>query len=154
MLCTVSRSDMACANAASVNRGPAGLNILAVDDDPAITHLAELALRKNHHQVETASSGEQALTRLADQAFDLVLTDLRLGPGMNGWQLAAEVRQRWPSVRVVLVTAWGPAIDAPAAPHSGVDAVLAKPFAVAGLRDLVARMAADIDSQRDGAGGT
>ena len=56
-----------------------------------------------------------------------------MGPGMNGWELAAEVRQRWPAVRFVLATGWGAAIDPVEARSKGVQAVLAKPYLVAEL---------------------
>lgn len=55
----------------------------------------------------TATSGEQALERLAADPFDVVISDVGMGPGMNGWELAAEVRRRWPHMRLVLATGWG-----------------------------------------------
>jgi DNA-binding NtrC family response regulator len=139
---------------ASVDDRQSGLNILAVDADPAINQLTALILSKDDHQVEAVNSAEQALTRLTDQSFDMVMTGVRLGAGISGWQLAAEVRQRWPSMRIVLMTAWEPSIDTPLALHPAhVDAVVAKPYAVNGLRGLVARIASEINQQRDGAGG-
>ena len=60
-----------------------------------------------------------------------------MGPGMNGWELAAEVRRRWPHVRLVLATGWGAAIDPAEARTKGIDAVLAKPYQPADVQKLL-----------------
>ena len=85
-------------------------------------------LRPFRHSVTTASSGEEALARLATEQFDLVLSDLGLGSGMSGWDLAARVGERWPEVRFILATGWGASIDADEARSKGISAVLAKPY--------------------------
>jgi CheY-like chemotaxis protein len=146
MLPAVSPADVA---PACIDGRQSGLNILAVDDDPAMSRMTALMLRKHDHRVEAVTSAEQALRRLAQQAFDVLMTDLRPSAGINGLQLAARVRQRWPSMRIVLVTGWGPAIDTPESQRRDLDAVLVKPYAGARLRNLVAGLAADIDRQRE-----
>jgi CheY-like chemotaxis protein len=70
---------------------------------------------------------------LADQTFDVVVSDMGMGAGMNGWELAAAVRSRWPEIRFMLATGWGAAIDAGEARAKGVEAVLAKPYLAADL---------------------
>jgi two-component system NtrC family sensor kinase len=95
-------------------------------------------LRPYRHAVVTANSGEEALTQLVAQPFDLVLSDLGLATGMSGWDLAARVRERWPSVRFVLATGWGAVIDPDEARTRGVDAILAKPFHPDDLVQLIA----------------
>ena len=117
------------------------MRILAIDDEPALARMVKLILSKQGHTVETATSGEAGLALLADQPFDLVITDLGLGDGQTGWQVAEEVRKSWPSVRVVLATGWGAGIDPAEARERGVDAVLAKPYAPHELRQLVAALA-------------
>jgi len=52
-----------------------------------------------------------AVERLTEQEFDVVVSDLGMGAGMNGWELASTVRHRWPAVRFILATGWGAAID-------------------------------------------
>jgi CheY-like chemotaxis protein len=61
-----------------------------------------------------------------------------MGAGMNGWELAAVVRQRWPALRFVLATGWGAAIDPAEARRRGVEAVIAKPYRLADLQKAIA----------------
>ena len=104
------------------------LRILAVDDELMMTRAVARMLRPTGHVVTVAASGEEALKTLAAQRFDVVVSDLGMGTGMNGWELAEAVRQRWPSVRFVLATGWGAGIDPDDAQARGVDAILSKPF--------------------------
>jgi CheY-like chemotaxis protein len=104
------------------------LRVLAVDDEPAMTKAVVRMLRAGGHAVSVAESGEGALEQLAASAFDVVVSDMGMGPGMNGWELAAAVKGRWPGVRFVLATGWGAAIDPDEARLKGVHAVLAKPY--------------------------
>jgi PAS domain S-box-containing protein len=123
------------------------LRILAVDDEPALARMVALLLKKQGHQVEVATSGESALELLQQQEFDLVITDLGLGSGLNGWQLAEQVAQRWPGIRIALATGWGAGIDPAAARERGVHAVVAKPYTAETLRSVVGRIAGEL---RDG----
>jgi PAS domain S-box-containing protein len=114
------------------------LRILAVDDEPAITRALSRLLRPMGHVVTTAESAEQALERLDVDAFDVIVSDLGMGAGMNGWELADQVRQRWPTTTFVLATGWGASIDAAEARVRGVDAVLAKPYLPSDLEPILA----------------
>jgi signal transduction histidine kinase len=104
------------------------LRILLAEDDPRLADMTSLMLRRQGHRVTAAASGEEALVRLRAERFDALVTDLGLGQGMNGWELARQARQGWPRTRIVLVTGWGRGIDPAAARAAGVQAVLAKPF--------------------------
>ena len=79
---------------------PAHLRLLAVDDEPSMTRAIVRMLRPAGHHVTVAASGEEALERLAAEAFDIVVSDLGMGGGMNGWDLAATVKRRWPEASV------------------------------------------------------
>jgi CheY-like chemotaxis protein len=99
-------------------RTPAGrleplalLRILAVDDEPMMTKAVVRMLKPAGHLVSVAASGEEALAKLAEQTFDVVLSDMGMGAVMNGWEFADVVKSRWPSVRFVLATGWGAALD-------------------------------------------
>ena len=114
------------------------LRILAVDDEPALGQMVEMMLGHLGHSVVIATSGEDALERLERQPFDLVLSDVGMGEGMNGWQLAEIVRQRWPRVRFLLATGWGAQIDPQQARERGVEAVLSKPYRSGDLQRIIA----------------
>jgi signal transduction histidine kinase/ActR/RegA family two-component response regulator len=122
----------------SATRGP--LRILAIDDEPALARMVRLILSKHGHHVEMATSGEEGLACLERQPFDLVITDLGLGSGLTGWQVAEHVRARWPQIQVVLATGWGAAIDEAEARQRGVASVISKPYSAEHLRSMVARL--------------
>jgi signal transduction histidine kinase/ActR/RegA family two-component response regulator len=105
-----------------------GLRVLVVDDEPQLTRVAALILGREGHDVTTAASGEAALERVREERFDVLVSDVSMGAGMNGWELARRVRQRCPGMRIVLATGYGAAIDPAEAARRGVDAVVAKPY--------------------------
>ena len=100
--------------------------------------MASLALTQQGHQVEVARSGEEALEKLQQRPVDLVISDLGMGAGMNGWELAEQVRSRYPGVRFALATGWGAQIDPEEAKALGICAVLPKPYRLADMRRLAA----------------
>jgi PAS domain S-box-containing protein len=116
------------------------LRILAVDDEPDIANMVSLMLQPYGHRMAVATSGEEALERLAVEPFDLVISDVGMGARMNGWELAERVRSEFPAVRLVLATGWGAEIDQDEARARGVDAVVSKPFRIADLQRVVAAL--------------
>jgi signal transduction histidine kinase/ActR/RegA family two-component response regulator len=133
----------AAATPAAVASAPRTRRILAVDDEPSLRQLIPRLLGQDGHYVAVAASGEEALTYLEREAaeghpFDLVISDLGMGPGMNGWDLADQVRRRFPAVRFTLATGWGEQIDSETARERGVLAVLSKPYRLKDLKRLVA----------------
>ncbi len=82
-----------------------GLRILVADDDLGIaTSLAEL-LRAEGCEVETASDGERALELMGKSRFDLLLSDVVM-PKMDGHELFTHVRERWPDLPILMMTAF------------------------------------------------
>ncbi|WP_205854720.1 hybrid sensor histidine kinase/response regulator [Piscinibacter defluvii] len=79
--------------------------ILVVDDEPEIGALLRELLESAGHMVMLAASGQEALERLSTQAFDVVLTDLKM-PGMDGPTLYREIARRDPALaqRVIAMT--------------------------------------------------
>jgi hypothetical protein len=73
------------------------LRILVVDYEPGITRAVARMLKRSSQLVGVAASGEQTLEKLAEQAYDAVVSDIGMGGGMNGWELAQAVRDRWPT---------------------------------------------------------
>jgi CheY-like chemotaxis protein len=115
------------------------LRVLAVDDEPMITRAVVRMLKPSGHVVSVAGSGEEALEKLAEHDFDVVVSDMGMGAGMNGWELAEAVRSRWPSIRFLLATGWGAALDPAEARTRGVEAVLSKPYHPTELLEALAR---------------
>jgi CheY-like chemotaxis protein len=76
------------------------MNILVVDDDPAIYHVLERVLRKEGHNPMWAGSGHYAVRLLCTEKIDLVLLDMNLGPGMSGYDVA-RVKKHDPKLRAI-----------------------------------------------------
>ena len=82
-----------------------GLNVLLVEDESEVRAVVHNFLDTLGCKVTTASTAEQALLTLGQEAmFDLLLTDVALGAGMRGSQLAAHARQRFPALAVLLMS--------------------------------------------------
>ena len=77
--------------------GPVPLRMLVVDDDQNFCEALSIMLSQDGHRTTTAASAEEALGRLRHEEFDVLLTDYLL-TGMNGEQLIARVRERWPEL--------------------------------------------------------
>ena len=83
------------------------MRILVVDDEARVGDLLRRDLADRGHAVESVTSSKQALERLAaEPGFELVVTDMRMAPP-DGLQLLAEIKQRWPGIEVLLMTAYG-----------------------------------------------
>jgi CheY-like chemotaxis protein len=122
-------------------QAPRGLRVLAVDNEPLMTRAVVCMLRPSGHLVSVAESGEDALEQLAGQPFDVVVSDIGMGAGMNGWELAETVKRRWPNTRFLLATGWAAELKAGEAQSKGVEAILGKPYRHVELLDALARPA-------------
>jgi CheY-like chemotaxis protein len=110
------------------------MKILLVDDEPSVRAIVAELLELDGHTVVEAASGADGLALLAiDASVELVLTDVGM-PRMNGWALAREVKARYPSVRVGLITGYGATEPSDPAQGSLVDFIIAKPLTDESLR--------------------
>lgn len=89
------------------NRGPRGplRRILLVDDEPDIASVIKLGLHKKGYQVDAYTDPKVALDNFRPEHYDLVLSDVRM-PGMNGLELAYELKKRDPEICIVFLTAY------------------------------------------------
>ena len=88
-----------------VDRMPAP-RILIVDDEPSIVALLRLVLEGENYEVETAASGAEAIRKLAEQSFELVLTDLRMETPTAGFEVVRSARRNFPDMPVAVLTAF------------------------------------------------
>jgi CheY-like chemotaxis protein len=110
------------------------MRILLVDDEPSVRAIVAELLELEGHTVVQAENGPDGLAMLAtDAGVQLVLADVGM-PRMNGWTLAREVRARYPTVRVGLITGYGATGPSDPAERSVVDFVIAKPITEESLR--------------------
>jgi CheY-like chemotaxis protein len=85
---------------------PPGLRVMLVEDDPEVRKVVHTFLSTLGCRVVAASNAEQALMSMESDAapFDLLLSDIALGPGMRGTRLAAEAQQRFPDLAILLMS--------------------------------------------------
>lgn len=132
--------------------------VLFVDDEPHVLAALKQALRKSELVIETATSGEEALERLAHAPVDVVVSDERM-PGTQGSELLTVVRAADPSTIRILLTGQA-SVEAAirAVNEAGVHRFLTKPcppqVLLAAIRELVAARNADRQARRAAAGPT
>lgn len=111
--------------------------LLVVDDDPVVGASFNRVLSGKGYLVVSAENGHEALARLQSERFDAVFTDLRM-PGMDGLQVAEEVRAAQPWTPVVIVTGYGSPASEARARAAGVSGFLQKPLSPEMIEDSAA----------------
>jgi DNA-binding response OmpR family regulator len=109
--------------------------ILLVDDEPAILDAVGYALRSEGYDIESATDGEDALTRALEEAFDLVVLDLRL-PRLSGTEVCRRLREA-SDVPILMLTARDAEVDRVLGLEVGADDYVTKPFSMAELLSRV-----------------
>ena len=112
--------------------------VLVVDDDPVVGKSFNRVLSGKGYIVVTAEDGYDALTKLQNETYDAVFTDLRM-PGMNGLEVAERVKARQPWTPVVIVTGYGSRTSEERARAAGVSDFLHKPLSPEMIEDSAAR---------------
>ena len=105
--------------------------ILIVDDDPSVTASLALLLKQNGYASRAASSPDKALAALASDSFLLVLQDMNFSlatGGDEGLALLDRIRERYPYLPVILITAWGSIPLAVAGMRAGAADFITKPW--------------------------
>ncbi|WP_029921627.1 sigma-54-dependent transcriptional regulator [Nevskia soli] len=107
--------------------------ILIVDDEEKMRRVLEIMLQRMGHQVGSAENGEDALQKLEDASYDLVISDLRM-PGIDGAELLGRLREAGNDVPFIIVTAHGSIESAVAAMKNGANDYLLRPFDIETLK--------------------
>ena len=114
--------------------------VLLVEDDRALREALADTLCLGGHDYRTVDCAEAALVALTEESFGLVVSDVNM-PGMDGHQLLAQIRSRYPQLPVLLMTAFGAVERAVDAIRQGAADYLVKPFEPRTLLELVAKQA-------------
>jgi len=117
--------------------------ILVVDDDAAVRDTMAAVMMRVGHSVDVAANGREALAFLEGAACDIILCDLKM-PEMDGAELYAQIRDRWPALLGRLLFVSGSAAMPEYADflRTAQPFILPKPFAIAHLEEAVRRMLA------------
>lgn len=113
--------------------------ILVVDDEKNIRITIAYSLEQMKIPVETAADGQEALQKLRSGKFRLVFLDLRM-PGMDGMELLRIIKEEWPDIRVVIITAHGSISSAVEAMKIGAVDFIQKPFSQGEICELASRL--------------
>ncbi|MGI9103990.1 MAG: sigma-54-dependent transcriptional regulator [Terriglobales bacterium] len=112
--------------------------ILVVDDEPSMLRYLQTLLEVESYRVDTASSGEQALERLqAGSSPDLVLLDVLMPGGIDGLQTLEQIRERYPQMKVVMLSCVSDTRKVVQAIRLGAQDYLTKPFQKAELEIVI-----------------
>ena len=123
-----------------------GVQILVIEDEPAILDFVVRGLRSEGFRVEAALDGAEGERLALANGFDLVILDLML-PGRPGMEILRSLRERHPSTPVILLTARDRVEDRVAGLDAGATDYMVKPFA---YTELVARVRAHLRTAEHG----
>jgi len=114
--------------------------ILVVDDEPQIRRVMRATLTANGYEVSDARSGDEALEKLSEERFDLILLDVNM-PGMSGLEACRLMRrgESTPEVAIIMLTVRNAETDKVEALDAGADDYVVKPFSTP---ELLARIRA------------
>ncbi|HWN71910.1 MAG TPA: response regulator [Haliangium sp.] len=118
---------------------PTEPTVLIIDDNMEMAANLQEILEDEGVRVDVAQDGYQALTKLDENGFDLVITDIRM-PGMSGIDVLKTVHERWPTLPVIVMTAYSADATLEEAHTAGALDVLAKPVDIDHVIDLVERI--------------
>jgi DNA-binding NtrC family response regulator len=113
--------------------------VLIVDDEKNIRLTLSQSLESMDLETNAAVNGEEALDKLREREFGLILLDLKM-PGMDGIEVLRRVREIRPDIRVIIITAYGTIESAVEAMKLGAVDFIQKPFAPDEIRALVSQV--------------
>ncbi len=116
---------------------PPSLKILVVDDEETLRETLTRSFSREGHTVEAVATGAEAIERAGSEQFDVVLLDVALGAGPNGYEVCRALRERRNVVPIIMLTALDTEADAVQGLEAGADDYVTKPFGLAELRSRV-----------------
>ncbi|HVS28983.1 MAG TPA: response regulator transcription factor [Solirubrobacteraceae bacterium] len=115
----------------------ASLNILVVDDESNLRETLNRSFSREGHRVTAVADGRSAIDRASTDHFDIVLLDVALDQGPDGYAVCRELRQRRNVVPIIMLTALDSEADAVLGLEAGADDYVTKPFGLAELRSRI-----------------
>ena len=112
------------------------IKIIVVDDEQIVLSLVCDTLDEEGYQVESASNGMEALEKIKEKEFDLIITDIRM-PHMSGIELVKQTREKYPDISVIFMTGYANLNTAKDAIKQGAVDYIMKPFEIHEMRQAV-----------------
>jgi DNA-binding response OmpR family regulator len=113
------------------------LEILVVDDESALREQVKRLFEREGHRVVAVADGRSAIDRASTSRFDVVLLDVALGRGPDGYEVCRTLRSRRNVVPIIMLTALDSEADAVLGLEAGADDYVTKPFGPAELRSRI-----------------
>ena len=114
-------------------------SVLVVDDDNLVRETVSIFLQREGITVHTASSGTKALEKLEQTKFQVVVTDLKM-PGIDGLSLLKQIREKYSSTFVIVMTAYGSIATAVDAMKHGAFDYIEKPLVLAKIKKAIEKL--------------
>ncbi len=114
------------------------VNILVVDDELKMRRVLQIALEEEGYSVAEAKNGEEAIKKISEAAFHLVIADMKM-PVMDGMELLRRIRELDEKLPVIIMTAYGTVATAVEAMKQGAYDYILKPFDVEEMKLIVSR---------------
>ena len=121
----------------SAMEAPLSLDILVVDDEAALRETLTRSFSREGHNVTAVADGNAAIEQAGSEHYDVVLLDVALGAGPNGYEVCRALRERRNVVPIIMLTALDTEADAVQGLEAGADDYVTKPFGLAELRSRV-----------------
>lgn len=121
-------------------------SILILDDEPIVGKRLQPSLERKGYEVEVFTAGSEAMARLAQRRFDIVITDLVM-EGMDGMQVLTAVKEQYPETEVIVITGYATMEKVRETFNRGGFDFLAKPFK---LGEIVEVIASAVAAQKSG----
>ena len=113
------------------------LCILVVDDESDLREMLTRSFTREGHRVTAVGDGRTAIDRASGEHFDIVLLDVALGAGPDGYEVCRTLRARRNVVPIIMLTALDSEADAVLGLEAGADDYVTKPFGLAELRSRI-----------------
>ncbi|MBW1637455.1 MAG: response regulator [Deltaproteobacteria bacterium] len=113
-------------------------SVLILDDEPIVSKRLKPSLEKKGYEVETFTVSLDALKRIRERDFDIVITDLKM-EGLSGMEFMSEVKSHSPSTEVIIITGFATMDTAKESFSKGVFDFLAKPFKLGEIAEVIKR---------------
>jgi DNA-binding NtrC family response regulator len=114
-------------------------SILVLDDEPIVCKRLKPFFQKAGYEVEAFGRSDEALARVRERRFDVIITDLKM-PGMDGLAFLGQVRTLHPDTDVIVITGFATLETARESFRNGVFDFVAKPFKLPAILDAVRRI--------------
>ena len=118
------------------------VKILILDDEPIVGERLKISLEHAGFDAEALSSSREAIDRLKEEHYDILVTDLKMS-GPDGIEVLRLAKQLRPDIKPIVITGFATRETAEKAMRSGAVEFIAKPFKLSQLKDLLTALSRD-----------